>query len=128
MLWQIPSGHLQLTNGIDTRDNHAATAPDYFFGDTQLDAGLTNIKSYIQAITLPAGVYNCQDEGCQMNNYLTMHGYTWHHSNMHKAKNSHVFPILWGGGSTTNVGSGRLDDDGWLKDKVNAYEQHPTKL
>ena len=47
---------------------------------------------------------------------------------MHKAKKSHVFPILWGGGSTTSIGSGPLDDGVWLKDKVNAYEQHPTEL
>ena len=65
MLWQIPGGHLQLTNGIDTRNNHAATAPDYFFGDKHLAGGLTNIKAYIQAITLPTGSYNCQGDACQ---------------------------------------------------------------
>lgn len=129
MLWQIPGGHLQLQDGIDLRQNHASTAPDYFFGDEELANGLTNIKRYITDITLPDSAYNCDSSGeCSMTTYLTMNNYGWHESNLEKAKNSNVFSILWGGGNTTSVGTFPQTDGGWLSDKVNAYQNNPMPL
>lgn len=129
MLWQIPGGHLQLQNGVDLRENHASTAPHYFFGDIELDYGLTNIKSYITDIVLPDSAYNCDSSGgCSMTTYLTVDDYGWHESNLEKAKNSNVFSILWGGGNTTSVGTFPQNDGGWLSTKVNAYQNSTIPL
>ncbi|HJO95447.1 MAG TPA: glycosyl hydrolase family 18 protein [Victivallales bacterium] len=125
MLWQIPGGHLQIEGGIDTRENHAATAPNYFFGDTKLQPDLSNVKSYITSIALP-GIYN--SAAATTGKYLLENGYNWSTNNMDKAKDSNVFSILWGGGDTTSVGKYPSDDGGWLSNKVNEYYNNPTVL
>jgi len=107
---------------------YTRTAPDYFFGYTQLASGLTNIKAYIQSILLPSSIYACSGLYCDMDNYLTMNQYTWHNSNLEKAKDSHVFAILWGGGNTTSIGTFPQNDGGWLSRKVKAYEKNPMYL
>lgn len=125
MLWQIPGGHLQIEGGVDTRETHAATAPNYFFGDTKLLPDLSNVKPYITSITLPA-IYN--SAAATTGKYLLDDGYSWSISNMEKTKDSNVFSILWGGGDTTSVGTYPSDDGGWLSNKVNEYYKNPTVL
>lgn len=114
MLWQIPGGHLQIQGGIDTRESHGSTAPNYFFGDGWLEPDLSNLKAYIPQET---------------KDYLLQDGYDWTSSNnMLKARESNVFPILWGGGNTTSVGKFPSDDGGWLSEKVLEYSQNPAYL
>ncbi|WP_119343224.1 hypothetical protein [Facilibium subflavum] len=126
MLWQIPGGHLQTTQE-HTQVTHGATGPDYFLGNPDVDKNLSNLQAYIKDINLADGTYHCQsDEDCQLPNYL-LHDkgntdHNWQIGNMDKAQESHVFAILWGGGSTTSVGTFPMSDDGWLATQVNNYE------
>ena len=114
MLWQIPGGHLQTINDIDQRDSHASTAPNYFFGDSELMPDLSNLKSYISG----------------WKNTLLENGFKWSEDNgkLQKAKESNVFSILWGGGDTTSVGRFPTDDNGWLSERINEYYQNPVYL
>ena len=127
MLWQIPGGHMQTQNGVDTRNSHASTGPDYFFGNTDVSIDLSNIKSYISDIILPTSAYKCGND-CSMTDYMKMNNYDWSTSNLQKAKDSNVFSILWGGGNTTSVGTFPQNDGGWLADKVNKYQKSPLSL
>lgn len=134
MLWQIPGGHLQLQNDVDTRNGHGATAPDYFLGSTsRLHTNLDNLRNDIASINLPKAIYNCQNETCQLANYLKAApnndtNYNWHQDHLKQLKQDHVFSVLWGGGSTTSVGKVPTYDGGWLADKVNHYEADPENL
>lgn len=117
MLWQIPGGHLQLTNDIDQRNDHASTAPNYFLGDTNLNQQLNNVASYIAKSTLtPASYYVSSNKvmdylACPANQLNC-----WQKNRLADVKQKNVFAILWGGGSTTGVVgiSDKLDDNGWL--------------
>lgn len=125
MLWQMPGGHMQLTSGdVDTRENHGSTEPDYFFGDSNLQPDLSNVKSYFMNIVLPDGIYGTTS----MKTYLTQNSQDWTKSHMDVAKNSRVFSILWGGGDTTSIGKVGADDNGWLAGKVIEYYKNPTYL
>jgi GH18 family chitinase len=121
MLWQIPGGHLQIKGGVDTREDHGSVAPNYFFGDSNVNADLSNVKQYLLDHTAPGGI--------SAKDYLLQDGTDWSSiNNMDKAKDSHVFSILWGGGDTTSVGKYPYDDGGWLSAKVNNYYQNLTVL
>lgn len=125
MLWQIPGGHMQLTSGdIDTRENHASTEPDYFFGDSKLLPDLSNVKPYFLNLAMPIDPYKTTS----VKTYLTQNGQDWTKSHMDIAKNSRVFSILWGGGDTTSIGKVGADDNGWLAGKVIDYYKNPTYL
>ncbi len=114
MLWQLPGGHLQIDGDVDTRTSNGATAPVYFFGDENLDINLTNLKSYISQ---------------SVKDYLTENGYDWRQQgNLQKALECNVFAMLWGGGSTTSVGTYPSDDGGWLSNKINNYYTNPVYL
>lgn len=132
MLWQIPGGHLQIVGDVDKRSSHASTAPDYFFGAPDLQStpqsGITNLKPYINAITLKDSIYNCQQTGCSIDKYLVKGQFTWHKSHLSKALAANVFAILWGGGNTTSVGTVPFSDGGWLASRVNSYEKNPLYL
>ena len=126
MLWQIPGGHLQTTSE-STTITHGATGPDFFLGNPDIKPDLSNLQSYISDINLADGTYNCQrDNACHLPDYLKdingSSNYDWNNSNMDKARTSNVFAILWGGGSTTSVGSFPMDDGGWLAKQVNHYQ------
>ncbi len=114
MLWQIPGGHLQMNNDIDTRNDHASTAPDYFLGDKNLNFG--KLKSYIATATLSnPSVYGVTSN--KVVDYLTC---DWHQNRLATIQKENVFAILWGGGSTTGVIGiqPELDDSGWLFAKI----------
>ncbi len=121
MLWQIPGGHLQIKGGIDTREDHGSVAPNYFLGDSNVKADLSNVKQYFLDHPAPGGI--------TAKEYLLQDGTDWATiNNMAKAENSHVFSILWGGGDTTSVGRYPYDDGGWLSGRVNDYYKNPTVL
>lgn len=125
MLWQIPGGHLQVTNDINTRVNHASTEPDFFFGDAANP--LPNLQSFITNTALPASIYGTTS----IATYLSMNesgvtgSYAWQTNHMQAAANSHVFAILWGGGNTTSVGTFPSNDNGWLANKIINYYKNP---
>jgi hypothetical protein len=127
MLWQIPGGHLQIKNDVDTRNEHGSTEPDFFFGDMQNP--IPNLKPYITNISLPASIYGITN----ISNYLSMNEtggntYTWQAPHLIQAVNSHVFSILWGGGNTTSVGVFPSNDNGWLANQIIRYYQNPIPL
>lgn len=128
MLWQIPGGHLQQTNDIDTRVNHASTEPDFFFGNTTNP--LLNLKSYITNLTLTSSIYGTNNilTYLSMNSDGNANDYTFTSSNLQLAVASHVFAILWGGGNTTSVGVFPSDDGGWLASKIMNYYKNPVYL
>lgn len=127
MLWQIPGGHLQ-TASESTFITHGATGPDFFLGNPDVKSDLSNLQPYIRNINLADATYHCQrDNACQLPDYLKdINGgsnYDWNKGNMDKARASNVFAILWGGGSTTSVGTVPMDDGGWLAKQVNQYQK-----
>lgn len=129
MLWQIPGGHLQITNDIDTRDDHASTAPDYFLGDTNLAAQLSNVKPYI-ANTLIANPSIYGTTSNKVTSYLSCdatHPTCWQQNRLSTIQKENVFAILWGGGSTTGVVGiePALDDNGWLFKALTLSATHP---
>jgi len=126
MLWQIPGGHLQKTSGdVDTRGSHGSTEPDYFFGDSALKSDLSNVRPYILNLSLASGVYGFQGSARE---YLTQNSQDWTAGRMSKARDCHVFSILWGGGQTTSVGTVGADDSGWLSSKIIEYYKNPVNL
>ncbi|WP_062268540.1 hypothetical protein [Endozoicomonas arenosclerae] len=134
MLFQIPGGHMQVTGDLDQRQNHGSTAPDYILGDTAIEPELSNVQPYIMNTqfknpqldynianpSVPQYLMTCPAKGDteSCNNSV----YTWHKSHWDKLVQSHVFAVMWGGGSTTSmVGlSPDLDDSGWLYQKLKA--------
>jgi hypothetical protein len=128
MLWQIPGGHLQQVNDVDTTLNVGSTSPDYFFGDSYNP--LSNLMAYIANTTLPQSIYGTTSLAAYlaMNEAGTGNGYTWQTSHMQLAANSHVFAILWGAGGSTSVGSFPSDDNGWLANKITTYYRNPTHV
>ncbi len=131
MLWQLPGGHLQTTDELD-QGTHGATAPDYFLGNPVVKKDLSNLQSYIKNITLQKEIYDCEP-ACQLPQYLLSNGqmisnYDWSRDNMDKAQQSHVFAILWGGGSTTSVGTFPMDDGGWLATQIKRYYNNPQPV
>lgn len=128
MLWQIPGGHLQQTNDIDTRIDHASTEPDFFFGDSATP--LNDLMSYITSTQLPASIYGTSN----IASYLSMdalgnlNNYSWTTNNLQQTASSNVFAILWGGGNTTSVSSFPSDDNGWLANKIKAYYTNPIPI
>jgi len=125
MLWQIPGGHLQrVSNDVDTRESHGSTEPDYFFGDSELKPDLSNVQPYILNLALPQNIYGT----ASVKTYLTQNNQDWTTGHMALAKDSRVFSILWGGGSTTSIGKVGADDNGWLAAKIADYYKNPTYL
>lgn len=128
MLWQIPGGHLQIKNDIDTRINHASTEPDFFFADSSNP--IPNLQTYILNLQLPSSIYGTTS----ISNYLSMSEagtngvYNWQSNHLQLAADSHVFAILWGGGNTTSVGTFPSDDHGWLANKIINYYKNPTPI
>lgn len=135
MLWQIPGGHLQITNDADPRDDHASTEPDYFFGDNKLAADLKNLKPYIDG-PLNANTYNVSElpNVKTVVDYLNIcpNGETncWQTGHMNLVKQANVFAILWGGGSTTGIAGTPLvaDDNGWLFAKISSLQIKNEKI
>lgn len=120
---------MQTASGVDHRHSHGATAANYFLGaTTKLHSQLDNLQSYIASIRLPADTYNCSGKQCQLPNYLKMNNYNWHQKHLQQAQKSHIFAIMWGGGSTTSVGHYPTYDGGWLGNKINNYELLPQNL
>ncbi|WP_150468326.1 hypothetical protein [Francisella sp. SYW-9] len=124
MLWQMPGGHLQITDSKYSGYSHGSTAPDFFFGDDRLKPNLSNVEEYIQNIVLPSSAYQCGDS-CGAVQYLNKYNANWHTNHLSLAAHSNVFAILWGGGQTTSVGTFPLAGGGsdWLASKVNNYEK-----
>lgn len=132
MLFQIPGGHLQVSDDRDPRNDHASTAPSYILGDNRIQPELSNVRQYIVSSQFkdPQGDYNTANPS--VDDYLMICPeassqeackggvYTWHKNHWQKLVRSNVFAILWGGGSTTSmVGlSQELDDNGWLYEKL----------
>lgn len=130
MLFQIPGGHvLTQQNAPASMFEHISTAPDYIFGDSYLDknlSGAININEtglgggYLD-YTLPSN-YNCN--GCNIKQYLTMDQQDWTQKHINNLIDSHVFAVLWGGGTgpTTSMTNYPVDDQGWLANKINQYD------
>lgn len=121
MLWQIPGGHLQITGDTDQRHDHASTAPDYFIGDTQLNAQLSNVDAYIKSGTINPTVYGVQSSNAF--DYLKCPTETpdcWQKNRLSALAQQNIFAILWGGGSTTGIVglNDGLEDGGWLFRKL----------
>jgi hypothetical protein len=124
-----------------------STAPVYFFGDSNLEAGLgniiagsggtTNTEVGNYAMSCGATAYNCAS-GSDYQQYLLAYkgqpnNFNWGKNNKKlklAAGKAHVFAILWGGGNTTNVikNFSNTDDHGWLAGKIINYYKHPTMI
>ncbi|WP_106793193.1 T9SS type A sorting domain-containing protein [Aquimarina sp. Aq78] len=123
MLWQIPGGHMPTTDenivNFDIANHSSASAP-YFLGDSRIGTDLSKIHPELKNITLALPHYEANTIGGHLAND---NGYDWGTSNLQKLANMNVFTILWGGGSTTGIGSigTNGDDDQWLAKKINEY-------
>jgi len=137
MLWQIPGGHMQTVNDIDTRGYNGSTEPDYIFGNSELTSDLSNIADYIKNINIAsfAGSYYVPTSTTIVD-YLqfipgtNIKGYDWSKNNLNQLKDANIFSILWGGGSTTGIvgQNPSTDDNGWLYGKVMNYLANPTPI
>jgi chitodextrinase len=129
MLWQIPGGHLQVTNDIDTRSGMSSSFTDYIFGDDKLGSNLANLRSDLVSLPLNSSIYNC-GTACTSKAYLNASAYKWNQDNgkLKDLASKGIFAILWGGGSTTSVGTFPSDDGGWLAGKIRNYYLNPQPL
>ncbi len=125
MLWQIPGGHLQTATGdVDLRNDNCSTECDFFFGNTLAASDMSNLKAYILSTVLPTGIYGT----ASIATYLTQDSQDWSKSHLALARDLNVFAILWGGGSTTSVGSIFTDDGGYLANQIKEYYEAPVYL
>jgi len=156
MLWQIPGSHIPNTKESspelynNTPGTYVfSTAPVYFFGDSNLNANLSNIVLGQQSSSntntavgnfLPncgATAYNCLTTNSTYQQYLLEYNgqpgnFNWSIDNgkLTLAANNNVFAILWGGGNTTNVikNFSNTNDNGWLAKKLITYFNNPTPI
>lgn len=139
MLWQIPGGHMVTNNesskfSDDWIEVHAASAPQFFFGDKNIGTHLQqNVDQRVlgRSLILEGHVNPLYGNATTVGDLLaTDEGYDWAQSNLQNAVDSNVFAILWGGGSTTGVVpiSTNGDDNGWLTEKVQEYFQQPVPV
>ncbi|WP_084050388.1 T9SS type A sorting domain-containing protein [Aquimarina macrocephali] len=123
MLWQIPGGHMPTTDenivNFDIANHSSASAP-YFLGDSRIGTDLSKIHPDLKNIALALPHYEANTIGGHLAND---NGYDWGTSNLQRLANMNVFSILWGGGSTTGIGSigTNGDDDQWLAKKISEY-------
>ena len=152
MLWQIPGSHIPYVGEAkpELYNNTAgeysfSSAPDYFFGDSHLNADLsnmiagpgstTNTEVGNYAMDCSATAYNCGAGSTYKKYLLTYQGkannFDWGRDNgkLAKAAAGGVFAILWGGGNTTNVikNFSNTDDHGWLAGKIITYYKNPPR-
>lgn len=165
MLWQIPGSHLPYVGELNPTyyNNNSesgyvySTAPVYFFGDSNLKPGISNLfmgvrtgesatantlvgnygMTTLNSTSITDGYY-CPTGAC--NNYQQYlkyyngktNNYDWSKDNgkLALAAQNNVFAILWGGGNTTNVikNFSNPDDHGWLANKVINYYKNPQTL
>lgn len=125
MLWQIPGGHLQINGDIDSRHDHGASDADFYVGNPNLKTDLSNLLLYIQQTPFPNANNNYHTSASTVSQYLLScpaneSSDCWKEDHMALVKNSHVFAMLWGGGSTTGIAglSPTLDDHGWLYQRL----------
>lgn len=127
MLWQIPGGHMATKSEVTTNYNvaqHSSAAAPYFLGDDRIGTNINKIKDELRNIPLTLTHYQASSIGEHL---MNDNGYDWGTSNLQRLANMNVFSILWGGGSTTGVGSigTNGDDDKWLANKIKAYYENP---
>ncbi|GGD76146.1 chitinase N-terminal domain-containing protein [Lacimicrobium alkaliphilum] len=126
MLWQLPGGHLATTGeSIGDYDlaNHSASAGSYFMGDKNIGANLSAIRPEVLNIPLDAQTYGSATSVGALLNQENEHD--WGTSQLRHAAYANVFAILWGGPTSTSVVPvGNHNDNGWLKSKIVAYQNH----
>ncbi|MDY8138425.1 T9SS type A sorting domain-containing protein [Aquimarina sp. 2201CG5-10] len=127
MLWQIPGGHMATVNeniGNYSISQHSSASAPYFLGDSRIGTNINNIRADLRSIPLTLPHYQANNVGEHLAND---NGYDWGTSNLQKIANMNVFSILWGGGSTTGVGSigTNGDDNKWLAGKITDYYNNP---
>lgn len=129
MLWQIPGGHMLTQNDHSSLEiEHVATAPDFFFGDASISGSdfaslIPNVLNYYVTTT---GL-----DTLRVQDYLQRDtDQDWRSPALGYAVNHNIAAILWGGGSTTAVGSISTngDDGGWLANEVQDYYKNPVVL
>lgn len=130
MYWQIPGGHMPLV-GEDTSivdNNHSASAPDFFFGNSGIGTDINNISSEVLQIDLPE--IDPYHGANTVGEYLRQKPHDWSNSQLEQLANNNVFAILWGGGQTTSIApiGTNGDDQGWLAGKVSDYYDNPQYL
>lgn len=155
MLWQIPGSHIPYTGEVNPELYNGtvgsyvfSTAPDYFFGDSNLKSDLSNLimgaasssdaNTAVGNFVMNCGssAYNCPTGSTYQQFLMNYQGlannYDWSKDNgkLALAAKNHVFAILWGGGNTTNVikNFSNTDDHGWLANKIINYYAHPVYL
>ncbi|GAA0371575.1 hypothetical protein GCM10009092_39880 [Bowmanella denitrificans] len=126
MLWQLPGGHLA-TNGEATGSydlaNHSASAGSYFMGDKNIGTNLSAIRPAVLNIALDANNYDNATSVAALLGQESNHD--WGVSRLRHAAFANVFAILWGSPtSTTVVPLGSHNDNGWLKNKIVAYQDN----
>jgi hypothetical protein len=155
MLWQIPGSHIPYVGEANPElyNNTAgsyvfSTAPVYFFGDSNLNANLSNmilgasgstdtntsVGNYL--INCSSSMYACTPGATYQQYLLTYQGkannFNWGQNNgkLALAAQNNVFAILWGGGNTTNVikNFSNTNDNGWLANKLINYYKAPQVL
>ncbi|WP_108869939.1 T9SS type A sorting domain-containing protein [Aquimarina aquimarini] len=128
MLWQIPGGHMPTVDeNIVNFDiaNHSSASGPYFMGDSRIGTDINKIHPELKRIALTQAHYAANNIEEHLKNDK---GYDWGISNLQRLANMNVFSVLWGGGSTTGVGSigTNGDDDKWLASKLATYYKNPV--
>lgn len=134
MLWQIPGGHMPVI-GEDTGPysltDHSCSAAPYILGDPRIGTDLTKINPTVLNLNLPdPNKYGRQSPSTVKELLEVGEGYDWSTNHLQDLIDMNVFAILWGGGTTTSVGSIETngDDNGWLAEKVRNYYLSPKYL
>lgn len=133
MVFQLPGGHIRTEDDVDTRPGNISTAPDYIFGNNALKAdfsGAVNVPGVSTGyltLAIADQTYNCGDN-CTVESYLSANNQNWTLTHLKTLLDSHVFAILWGGGTgpTTSIASYPTNDGGWLYQHILDYISEQT--
>ncbi len=161
MMFQIPGAHIPYqgeANPEQTSGNFIfGVAPDYFFGDSNLKADLSNMilganppnnpNIAVGNFQIPCGTsvasYQCPSGVTTYQQWLninsdptfapTQGSYKWYQDNgrLALAAKNKVFAILWGGGNSTTVINNSLtslNDHGYLASKITQYQKKPVPV
>ncbi|MFD5111770.1 hypothetical protein ACFWNG_05550 [Streptomyces sp. NPDC058391] len=127
MLWQIPGGHLPTTQDGDetVTAGRAGSGGTFFLGDPRIGTDLDKISKALLELPIDRPWYQATNVRDLLKSDFR---HDWGQSHLAQARDSNVFAILWGGGSSTILPTATDGTGNWLAERVNNYRKQPLTL